>query len=110
MPNDGIVKPYSTANLIEKLGVTVAEQEQLHSIVNESLKYDRKKQRMAEKRRAEGMQTMSEYNEQRATGKAAKLLKLAELKASNPGVTQRQLAEMMGMSLTTVNRLLKEIA
>lgn len=110
MPNDGIVKPYSTANLIEKLGVTVAEQEQLQSIVNESLKYDRKKQRMAEKRRAEGMQTMSEYNEQRATGKAAKLLKLAELKASNPGATQRQLAEMMGMSLTTVNRLLKEIA
>lgn len=110
MPNDGIVKPLNTANLIEKLGVTVSEQEQLHSIVNESLKYDRKKERMAEKRRAEGMQTMSEYNEQRATSKAAKLLKLAELKASNPGATQRQLAEMMGMSLTTVNRLLKEIA
>lgn len=114
MPNDGIVKPYSTANLIEKLGVTVAEQEQLQSIVNGEISYSRKKrrekQRIFEKRRAEGMQTMSEYNEQRATGKAAKLLKLAELKASNPGATQRQLAEMMGMSLTTVNRLLKEIA
>lgn len=114
MPNDGIVKPYSTANLIEKLGVTVAEQEQLQSIVNGEISYSRKKrrekQRISEKRRAEGMQTMSEYNEQRATGKAAKLLKLAELKASNPGATQRQLAEMMGMSLTTVNRLLKEIA
>ena len=114
MPNDGIIKPLNTANLIEKLGVTVIEQEQLQSIVNTEISYSRKKrrekQRISEKRRAEGMQTMSEYNEQRATGKAAKLLKLAELKASNPGATQRQLAEMMGMSLTTVNRLLKEIA
>lgn len=114
MPNDGVIKPLNSKNLIEKLGITVAEQEQLKSIVNESIRYERKnerdKQRKAAKRRAEGMQTMSEYNEQRATGKAAKLLKLAELKASNPGATQRQLAEMMGMSLTTVNRLLKEIA
>lgn len=110
MPNDGIIKPMTTANLIEKLGVTVAEQEQLQSIVNESLKYDRKKQRMAEKRRADGMKTMSEYNEQRAIGKAAKLLKLAELKASNPGATQRELAEMMGISVMTVNRYLKELS
>ena len=53
---------------------------------------------------------MSEYNEQRATGKAAKLLKLAELKASNPGATQRELAEMMGISVMTVNRYLKELS
>lgn len=114
MANDGIIKPMNTANLIEKLGVTVAEQEQLQSIVNETIRYKRKnerdKQRKAEKRRADGVPTRSEYNQQRATGKAAKLLKLAELKASNPGATQRELAEMMGMSLTTVNRYLKELS
>lgn len=109
MPNDGIVKPLNTANLIEKLGVTAAEQEQLKSIVGKELAYDRKKQRMAEKRRAEGMQTMTEYNEQRATGKADKLQKLAELKASKPDATQRELAEMMGISAMTISRYLKEL-
>lgn len=110
MQGDGIVKPMNTANLIEKLSVTVAEQTQLKSIVNESIAYDRKKQRMAEKRRAEGVQTMDEYQQQRATGKAAKVQKLAELMASNPNATQRELAELTGMSLTTVNRYLKELS
>ena len=73
-------------------------------------KNKRSKQRMAEKRRAEGMQTRTEYNEQRATGKAAKLQELAELKASNPDVSNIKLAEMFGVSKQTVYRYLKDLA
>ena len=108
--NDGVIKPLNTANLIERLSVTVAEQQHLKSIVSKELAYSRKKDRMAEKRRADGMQTMSEYNEQRSTGKAAKMQELAVLKTSNPGATNKELAEMLGTSTKTISRYLKELS
>lgn len=111
---DGIIKPMKNANLIEKLGITVSEQEQLKSIVNESIAYGRKKERervrIAEKRRADGVQTMDVYQQQRATGKAAKMQKLAELMANNPDATQQELAELLGVTRMTVNRYLKEMS
>ena len=114
MPNDGIIKPMNTANLIEKLGVTVIEQEQLRSIVNTEISYSRKKERMRvymdKKRRADGIQTKAEYNEQRAIGKAAKMQKMAELKANNPSITSKELAEMLGTSTKTISRYLKELS
>ena len=70
----------------------------------------RKKQRMAEKRRADGIQTADEYQQQRATGKAAKVQKLAELRASNPKATQKELADLLGVTQATVNRYLKELS
>ncbi|EIM05334.1 replication protein [Planococcus antarcticus DSM 14505] len=103
--NDGIIKPKKNETLIEHHGITTAEMKEMQTIIDGNEKYAR----LVAKRRAAGMKTLKEHNDTQKADKAQRAYLLAKLKAENPGATQRQLAGMMGVSIGTVNNLLKEL-
>lgn len=107
--NDGIKKPYKTSNLIDKLKITEKEQLEMRSIRNAEVAKKQHAAYMRKKRRAAGMGTMQEYNQQRKDQKAARVAKLADLLEQYPNATQRELAELMGVSVGTINALKKII-
>lgn len=107
--NDGIIKPYTTSNLIKKLELTESEQYFMSSIRSADIAKKQHAEYMREKRRADGAGSMTEYNKTRSNEKADRMAKMAELKALNPSITQRELAKALGVSAGTVNAYLKEI-
>ena len=107
--NDGIIKPYTTNNLIKKLEMTEEEQYLMSSIRNAKITKKQHADYMREKRRAEGVGSMAEYNNTRSNRKAVRMAKIAELKALNPTITQRELADILKVSVGTINAYMKEI-
>lgn len=100
-----LIKPKKTITLIETHSITEDEQQEMRTLIGQEVKYGRKKA----KRRAAGMKTMDEYNSIRNAQKGEKAAQLAELKAQYPDATQKQLADLMGVSQQTISRLLKQI-
>lgn len=100
-----LIKPKKNLTLIETHGITQEEQQEMRVLIEQAVKYERKKAQ----RRADGMKTMDEYNSSRKAQKAEKAAQLAKLKAEQPDATQKELAGIMGVSAMTVSRLLKEI-
>lgn len=103
--NDGIIKPKKNDTLIEHHSITDSEMKELQTIINANEKQGRR----VAKRRAAGMKTLEEHNDNQKAQKAQRVYLLAKLKAENPGITQRQLAKLMGVTPTTVGRLIKEL-
>lgn len=102
---DGLIKPKKNTTLIEHHSISDDEMMELQTIINEKESYRRK----VAKRRAGGMKTLEEHNDNQKAQKAQRAYLLARLKAENPGASQRKLASMMGVSVMTVSRLMKEI-
>lgn len=102
--NDGIIKPYTTGNLIKKLEITESEQYLMSSIRNADIAKKQHADYMLEKRRAEGVGSMTEYNKTRSNQKAVRMAKIAELMALNPSITNQELAEALNVSISTVQR------
>lgn len=107
--NDGIKKPYKTSNVIKKLNITEGEQLQMSTLRNAEIARIQDKERKRSERRAAGMKTMQEYNTSRKQQQLERVERLSVLLESNPDATQRQLAELMGVSAGTINNLLKII-
>lgn len=104
--NDGVIKPKKNDTLIEHHSITADEMKELQTIINGN----EKQARRVAKRRAAGMKTLEEHNNNQKQQKAQRLYLLAKLKAENPGATQQQLAGLMGVSIRTVKSYLKELS
>jgi len=100
-----LVKPKKTITIIEQQSITPAEMEMLEVICDKK----EKDRRYAEKRYNEGMQTMEQYNAKRAEKVNDRLEQLRALKAENPKASQRKLAEIMGVSQSTIRNLVKRL-
>lgn len=101
----GLVKPKQTRTIINQQSITDAEQDMLEVIIGK----EEKERRRTEKRRSEGEKTMEQYNAERTEKVNDKLEQLRTLKTENPKVSQRKLAEMMGVSKSYINKLMKEL-
>lgn len=106
---DGIIKPRKTSNIIDMLEITEAEQKHLRTLITPEVRRERDRQRKTKENRAKGIKPMDEYNKQRADKKRQDVERLAELMAEFPDATQREYADMLGVSVGTVNTLKKII-
>lgn len=107
--NDGIIKPYTTGNLIKKLELTESEQYFMSSIRNADIAKKQHAEYMKAKRRADGAGSMTEYNAERKNKRFERLLQLENLMALHPDKTQAEYAKMMDTSNMTVSRLMKQL-
>ncbi|OWZ82632.1 winged helix-turn-helix domain-containing protein, partial [Natranaerobius trueperi] len=93
---------YSNKRLIEDLDITSEEQKYLKTIIGTKEKYRRKNKKRREARRVDGMT-------KRERQKAEALEKLKETIRENPTASQRELAKLLNISPSYVNKLLKQI-
>lgn len=100
-----LVKPKKTTTIIEQQSITAAEMEMLEVLVNKK----EKDRRYTEKLYNEGMKTREEYLKECEAKSNDKLEQLRALKTENPKASQRKLAEMMGLSKSQINRLIKQL-
>lgn len=100
-----LVKPKQNRTIIDQQGIRSEEMAEMTTLIDQGEKYKRK----VAKRRASGSVTMAEYNDSRATQKAEKIETLRVLKAENPTAKQSELAAILGVSLPTVKKYLKEL-
>ncbi len=97
------------AKLIEWLDITPEEQRELSTIIGPQEKRRRNALAKEQERRAKGMRPMGEYNEERKTATEAKALRLQEILQNNPQWTNAQLAEEMGLTVRSIQRLKKRL-
>lgn len=105
--NDGIKKPYKTSNVIKKLNITEAEQMQMNTLRNADIARKQHAEYMRSKRRNEGIGSMEEYNKQRKQRKQT--IQQIAIELRNKGKTQREIAELTGVSQGYISRILKNI-
>lgn len=109
--NDGIIKPYTTENIINKLKITEEEQFELGSIRNNEIAKKQKANYTRIKELADGKRkySLQEYKDIRKQAKLDKIDKLRQILKQFPRATQRELAPMMGVSVNTINKYMKSI-
>jgi len=103
---DKLIKPKKNSTLIDHHGITPVEMKELQTIIDAVEKQTRR----VAKRRAAGMKTLAEHNNNQKAKKADRAALLAQLKTEHPEATQRQLADMMGVTAMTISRLNKELS
>lgn len=101
----GLVKPKQTRTIIRQQSITDAEQDMLEVLIGK----EEKERRRTEKRRSKGMKSRTDYLKECKVKTNDKLEQLRKLKEDNPKLSQRKLAEMLGISKTHINRLIKEL-
>lgn len=106
--NDGIIKPYKTSNIITMLDITKEEQKELKTLISDEVKAERERQRQTNIRRSKGMKRMSEYQQQRKSSQVKRVEKLTHLMGANPDMTQKELANELGVARMTVSRWIKQ--
>jgi len=107
--NDGVIKPRKTSNIIQMLDISKDEQMHLRTLISAEIKRQRERVRKTKANRAKGIRPMTEYNEQRKASQAERIEQLTKLMAEHPGATQREYADMLGVTAMTVSRLKKAI-
>jgi hypothetical protein len=103
--NDGIIKPYKTTSLIDKLDITTDEQRALHRMHTGIVSKEKDAERKCKERRSAGMKSMQEYNEQRKEQTEDKLLELQRILNDSPKLSNRKIANLMGISESYVRKL-----
>lgn len=106
-PNDGIIKPYRTDNLIELLEITVNEQRQLRRIVTKEIGREHDAKRKQVERRAAGVKPREEYEAERKKQTKNKLDVLQRL--TDRGLTKSEIALEMGISVDYVKKLKRKL-
>ena len=96
--------------VIEWLEITPEEQKGMKTIISSAEKKRRNTIRKRETRRENGVKERAQYNENRKSKKMIRLDKLRLLIVELPTATQRELADMLGVSVMTVNRDIAEIS
>lgn len=107
--NDGVIKPRKTANIIQALDISEDEQMHLRTLISAEIKRQRERVRKTKANRAKGIRPMTEYNKQRKASQVERIEQLTKLMAEYPDATQREYADMLGVSVGTVNTLKKII-
>jgi len=92
----------SNQKLIEWLDITEEEQRQLETIIGRSVKYARNNQRRQKARRASGKVTRDEYLAQAQTRREE------AIRMRQDGMTQKQIAECLGINQSQVSRMLNK--
>ena len=100
-----LVKPKQNRTIIRQQSITAEEMEELQVIVDRS----EIQRRWTQKRRERGDMTMEQYNAKRAEQVDSKIEQLKQLKELHPKASQRKLAEMMGVSQSTIRNLTKQL-
>lgn len=106
--------------IIDWLNITPEEQTEMETIIGAGEKRRRKKlyyeankeeilKKAEEKRRAEGIRPMEEYNQERKEKVLTKAETLKQLMQDNPSWTNAQLAEHMHTTVRTIQRLKKKL-
>lgn len=103
--DSNLVKPKQTRTIIRQQAITAAEMEFLEVLIGK----EEKERRRTDKRRDQGQKPMEQYNAERAEKVNSNLEQLRKLKKNNPKASQRKLAEMMGVSKSYINKLIKEL-
>lgn len=101
-------EPFKITNklVIEWLGITKEEQKYLSTIIDKS---EKQRRDTFAKRKKRGSLTKDEYTASRSAQKVEKSRQLEILMKKYPEASQRKLAEMMGVSVGTINTLKKRI-
>jgi len=107
--NDGIKKPYKTSNVIDKLNITEKEQFKMKSLRNAEIAKRQHAEYMESQRRAEGINSMQEYNQTRQDQQSIKVSKLADLLEQFPNAKHKELSGILNVSTKTIQRLFKVI-
>ena len=104
-------EPFRITNerVIEWLGITKEEQKHLSTIIDKQEKRSRNTKYQQEKRRKNGTADRASYDDQRKAQKRDKKERLQQALKEHPNATQRELAEVIGVSAMTINRMLKEL-
>lgn len=101
-------EPFRITNkkVIEWLQITKEEQQQLKTIISSSEKRRRNTEHQRTKRRSNGVLERDEYDAARNAQKADRAQQLAKLMHEYPAATQSELAQLMGVSIDTIKRIL----
>ena len=95
------------STIIKWLDITPQEQRELSTIIGPQEKRRRNLLLKEEQRRAQGIRPMEEYNQERKEKVESKADTLKRIMQENPTWTNAQLAEAMGTTVRTVQRLKK---
>ena len=107
--NDGIIKPYKTHSIIDKLSITVDEQEHLLTLVSTELAYKRRKEHQTANRRAKGIKPRNEYLKNHSSNKQARINHLKQLIQTNPNLSTQELMDALNISRRTLFNYFKEL-
>lgn len=109
--NDGIKKPYTTNNVIEKLNITEDEQRLLGSIRNNEIKKEQRATYMRNKRLNDGTHKTDRqtYEANRKQQQQSKIEQLKSLLKNEPSMTKVDMAKIIGVSRRQLYNLLKQI-
>ncbi|MYL36047.1 hypothetical protein GLW05_20970 [Pontibacillus yanchengensis] len=103
---DGIIKPYRSVNLIKMFELSEVEQQSMRDIVG---KEEKKRRDMLRKREERGSTSREEYNKGRKMSKEEKIEKLRGILKEDPSLTNKQIAEMIGVTGKYIGNLKKEL-
>lgn len=100
---------YSNARIIDDLEITSDEQQYMTQLIDREEKQRRDTIAKAKKRRANGVKERAEYLADKQSEKEAKLERIKAIIDANPSATNKLIADTMGVSTKTVQRLLKHL-
>lgn len=104
LPRD-LVKPKQTRTLIKQHEVTLEEQYELSTLISKEVREERR----TEQRREKGEVTRAEYLAQQKAHTDSRVDQLREILINNPSITHVEVAEMLGVSTKTIQRLIKKL-
>lgn len=100
-----LVKPKRTTTIINDHSITDIEQQELEVLIGK----EEKQRRKYEKRYENGMKKREDYLKECAEKTDNKLERLRELKQANPKATVQELADMMNVSKSSVQRMNRKL-
>ena len=98
---------YTNRKLIDLLDITPEEQRQLKTIIGTKEKYRRNNEKREKARRNAGKVDRQEYLSIQQKTTQGRIAAIRELLKSKPNMTQRELADAMGISQSLVCRLMR---
>lgn len=104
-----LIKPEKSSTIIDKLDITSEEMEHFRVLIDRSIKQRRNAEYQREKRRSKGVKEREEYIAQEKAKTDNKLEELRSLLQSNEGLTNKVLAERLGVSIRRIQQLKKEL-
>lgn len=106
LPRD-LVKPKQTRTLIKQHSITLDEQQELSTLISKEVRDERQREAITDKRRAQGVRPMSEYNENRSLLVSSLEAKVANLLTA--GLKQKQIAAELNLTAARVSQIVKGI-
>ena len=95
--------------LIAELNITLEQQRQLTTIISKQVKKEREQKRKEAQRREKGIRTSAEYQEARKQLSNDRVLALNRLMEQQPKLKNREIAELLSVSESTVKRMKSEL-